>query len=211
VVGTGTGVGKTHVACALLLAARSLGWDCVGLKPIETGVENGRAADHEALRTASSAPLGDPPFRFRDPISPHLAARRAGVAIDLAPITAWVELQSARLVIIETAGGLLSPLGPTMTNLDLAIALQPQAVLVTSINRLGVLHDVAAVLLAMASRGLVAGAIALNASETSDASTGTNAAELQALHGVPVHTLPRAAVGASATLESASRLLDRLA
>ena len=46
VTGTDTGVGKTHVTCALLHATRRLGLTAVGMKPIAAGVEaDGRNDD----------------------------------------------------------------------------------------------------------------------------------------------------------------------
>ena len=43
-VGTGTGVGKTHVACCLVRALSQRAIDVVGLKPIETGIEPGASS-----------------------------------------------------------------------------------------------------------------------------------------------------------------------
>ena len=50
VVGTGTGVGKTHVSCALFHALSAEGHESVGLKPVETGVDHEGQAETDQLR-----------------------------------------------------------------------------------------------------------------------------------------------------------------
>jgi dethiobiotin synthetase len=208
VVGTGTEVGKTHVGCALLGAARARQLPAIGLKPIESGVDVAPGPDARALAKAGSEASLAPPYCLHDPISPHLAARRAGVEIDLPAVVLWIAKHRAPLLVVETAGGLLSPLTSKETNLDLVRELHPDATVIVSLDRLGVLHDVAAVNLALKSAGLVARAIALNGVEQPDASSSTNAGELEALHGLPVVAFPRAGVESAPTVESATRLLD---
>ena len=113
----------------------------IGLKPVETGVGplgsgSDGPSDQQRLWEASLAfhvkHSASPAFHvkqslyaFPQPVSPHLAARMAGQRIDLGAILRWIEEQSAPLVVVETAGGLFSPLGPGLTNADLARALQP--------------------------------------------------------------------------------------
>ncbi|MEO6420572.1 MAG: AAA family ATPase, partial [Polyangiaceae bacterium] len=67
VTGTGTGIGKTHVACQLVALAGGRGTAC-GFKPIETGV-TGEGADVAALRAVSTfhvKHLLDAPFAFAE-------------------------------------------------------------------------------------------------------------------------------------------------
>ena len=84
VVGTGTGVGKTTVSVALLRALRCAQPDvqALGVKLIETGLVDGLGSDAQALEEASTRglpmPKPHPMFGFGEPLSPHLAARRAG-------------------------------------------------------------------------------------------------------------------------------------
>jgi dethiobiotin synthetase len=81
------------------------------------------------------------------------------------------------VTLIETAGGAFSPLGNGLTNFDLAVKLQPALLVVVAPDSLGVLHDVTATLRSMAdSRPHL---LALSQSREPDASTGTNAAELE--------------------------------
>lgn len=183
VTGTGTGIGKTTLSTALLRAWAHEGRKVLGLKPVETG----GTEDGDALAAASSiAPPERAPYLLRDPISPHLAARREGITIQLDVVTAWVERARplADVVLLELAGGLFSPLGDDLVNADLARALRPDRLLLVAPNRLGVLHDVLAT--TRAASGLTFDAILLNSIATPDASTDSNARELARLLGRPV-------------------------
>jgi len=210
VLGTGTGVGKTHVSVALGRAFRvhdpSLR---VGLlKPIETGVEAGIAADATRLQRENSgfsAPEPHPLYGFSPPISPHLAARRAGRPIAVSRVAAWVEqwerAQSPRttdVVVIETAGGVFTPLSDDATNLDLARALEPALWLLVAADALGVLHELSATLRALDAAGRRPDHVVLSAARGIDDSTGTNADELRRLGIVdPVAVFARDAEDAS--------------
>lgn len=215
IVGTGTEVGKTHLGVALARALGSEGLSVAALKPVESGVGIG-VTDAQLLDAAGTFHVKHlPPFMLATPISPHLAAEREGVEITLAPILSWVELSEAQWTIVETAGGLLSPLSRSLTNLDLVAALQPDAVILVAVDRLGVLHDVSATLFAYRTRApqLPEPVLALQAPASPDASTTTNAAELSKLGLVgEVVAFPRAEVAAAITQEPAlalARLLLR--
>src|SRR3981081_1320819 len=78
ITGTDTGVGKTVVSALLCAALDAIYW-----KPIQTGTRQGmdrstvlRLAQLPRARTVPET------YRFAPPLSPHLAARRAGVLID---------------------------------------------------------------------------------------------------------------------------------
>ncbi|HWP04277.1 MAG TPA: dethiobiotin synthase [Polyangiaceae bacterium] len=187
-VGTGTSVGKTWLATELLreLARRAV--PAVGLKPIESGVVEGVTSDAEQLAGLSAAAPATPPFRLPEPISPHLAARRAGVAIALDAALTYVRSQESssaqsapRVVLVETAGGLFSPLTDSATCFELARALDPARWVLVAADALGVIHDVTAALLAAKARGRVPDFVVLSAARAADASTGSNAAELARL------------------------------
>lgn len=214
IVGTGTEIGKTHLGVALVAAAAKRGWSVCGLKPIESGVPDGAAGeDAAALAAVSTSPVSWPqPCSFRDPVSPHLAARRAGVAIDVARARQWVHAHAATWVFVETAGGLLSPLARGVTNLDLGVALEPDAWILLGVDRLGVLHDVSACRLAMEQRGCARPVVVLGSPAVADASTGTNADELSEL-GIAerVLAMPRGAPLSEECQSVAARVLDRLA
>jgi dethiobiotin synthetase len=200
VIGTGTGVGKTWLSCALLRRLHALGHTALGLKPIESGVVPGGDTDAAALAAAGTgAELdvdhgveGTLPYRLADAISPHLAALRAGTTIELDVALRYVREQESAIAgrtspvtLVESAGGLFSPLGPGITNFDLARALEPAAWLLVAPDSLGVLHDLTATLHAARSLGRLPDAIALCRARPADASTGTNAEEVARLGIAP--------------------------
>lgn len=172
-VGTGTGVGKTTLAQRLLAARPRTAW-----KPIETGgLDDARAL-------AAAAPLHPTLYALPDPVSPHLAARRLGVRIDLAQVAVQCP---ADPWLVETAGGLFTPLGDDgTTNLDLVRAVGATTVWLVARNRLGVLHDVLSTTRAATAGGRPVDAIVLTSFDPADASTDTNLDELRRLTGLPV-------------------------
>ncbi len=162
VVGTDTGVGKTHVSCALLQALAQHHRHVVGMKPVAAGVvpwgEGWASEDSIALRAASTIavpPELDTPVLLPDPLSPHIAAARAGVQIDIAAIVQAYQALSlqADAVVVEGAGGFHVPLSPTETGADLAVALDLPMVLVVGL-RLGCLNHALLTAEAIAARGL---------------------------------------------------------
>lgn len=200
VLGTGTGVGKTFVSRALIRALGAMNEPVAGLKPIETGLTPGVAGDATALADLAfhvKLPSPHPLYGFADPVTPSRAARARDVAIDLGRIVAWAGAAVATAgrrphLVIETAGGVFSPLSDQQTNFDLSIALEPATWILVAPNRLGVLHDVTSALHAMTALGRRPDWIILSAPETPDTSTPSNREELSRLQSMPpVIALPR--------------------
>jgi 8-amino-7-oxononanoate synthase len=213
VTGTGTEIGKTHVAEALLRA-----WGrhepearLVGLKPVESGVSAEAKTDAARLASASTFHVKQSGYALRAPLSPHLAARAEGIEIDLGRVLASVDgaRREADGVILELPGGLFTPIAPGKSNADLLATLSPDCVLLVAPNRLGVLHDVAAATRAARTIPVRIHGVILNAPETADASTGSNAAELTTTTGaVLLATLPRAPSAELATLLDWPRIVQ---
>jgi dethiobiotin synthase len=113
VTGTDTGVGKTLVSALLL---RRYGGDVpLGYwKPIATGSVEGRDTEWVRRRAGHAATIAEERYLFRPPVSPHLAARRAGARISPSSVVkAFAGLRRANPAlrwVIEGAGGLLVPL-----------------------------------------------------------------------------------------------------
>ncbi|HEX3909082.1 MAG TPA: dethiobiotin synthase [Solirubrobacteraceae bacterium] len=139
VTGTDTGVGKTVLSAALLAAMAATGEAVRAHKPAVTGLreaigEDGAAhwpADHELLgKAAGMAPEQVAPLRFGPAVSPQLAAEMAGEPLDrtrlvsAAAAAARTAEQSGSTLIVEGAGGLLSPLASEFTVCDLAVSLR---------------------------------------------------------------------------------------
>jgi dethiobiotin synthetase len=182
ILGTGTDVGKTFVTARLAAALATSRRRVLALKPIESGVADGENGDAGRIAAAAGHEPGLSPWRFSRPVSPHLAAHELGHTIRLTDVLDWVgEQEQARrpdVTLIESAGGVLSPLGPGLTNLALAEALGPASWLVVAPDSLGVLHDLSATLRVLPR---VPEAVVLSCARPADASTGSNARELQRL------------------------------
>ena len=144
VTGTDTGVGKTVIASALLLALGGDGRAVVGMKPVAAGRERGRSPDVEALKRASTrhppAQLVNP-YAFDPAVAPHIAAELAGVSIDIEIIARAFEELSRRadVVVVEGIGGFFVPLNERQTTADLAKRLGLPVLLVVGM-RLGCLN-----------------------------------------------------------------------
>ena len=194
IAATGTGVGKTFVACLLARdLRRRLGPNRVlAAKPIESGGRtDALALDEGACVTPTPHPL----YCLSEPVSPHLAARRAGVAISSREVLSWLSENEAQLAIsdntlphnvcvIESAGALLSPLAPGFRNVELLRQLEPHRVILIAPDALGVLHALDATLLALrtfAPEAAELTRVVVNAPSQPDASTGSNADEIERL------------------------------
>jgi dethiobiotin synthetase len=160
VTGTDTGVGKTRIATALLRALIAGGVRAAGIKPVAAGIAAGADvnADVAALAAADGLPLASAdrnPFAFADAIAPHLAARDAGVTIDLAPIaTAWRNTAAmADVIVVEGAGGVVVPLATRLDMLDIPLRLRLPVLLVVGI-RLGCLNHALLSARALRERGV---------------------------------------------------------
>jgi len=184
VTGTDTGVGKTHVAVALVHALRDAGVRVAGMKPVAAGIaaDESMNADVAALAAADglAVPLRDRnPYAFVPAIAPHLAAREAGERIDLAPIAAaYVRLGTVVDVIVaEGAGGALVPLDATTDMLDVARRLRLPVLLVVGV-RLGCLNHALLSAQAIAARGLALAGWVANRIDPAMARGDDNVADL---------------------------------
>jgi dethiobiotin synthetase len=162
VVGTDTGIGKTHATCALLHALARRHARVCGMKPIAAGgvqtadgLSNEDSIAHRAASTVRVPPALDNPILLPEPLSPHLAAARAGTAISFGVVLDAVAQLRARTdaLVVEGAGGFLVPLSETQTGADLAVALQLPLVLVVGM-RLGCLNHALLTAEAIRVRGL---------------------------------------------------------
>ncbi len=140
VVGTDTGVGKTTVSLALVHAFTSAGRRLAVMKPCETGNGDDAARLLAATGRRLDAQLVNP-YRFPLPAAPEIAARRAGLRIELGVIHQAYEALSrdADLTLVEGAGGLLVPLADGLTIADLILRLD-LPVLIVARTQLGTIN-----------------------------------------------------------------------
>jgi len=134
ITGTGTGVGKTFVGCALARRATELGRKVFAFKPMETGCGD-RGDDQEALAIAAGDWQRDELrgiYRHPLPAAPFVAARAVGETIDLDRILATAHAGAAlgSLTIVEGAGGWRVPITATTDMSDLARRLELPVIIV---------------------------------------------------------------------------------
>jgi dethiobiotin synthetase len=122
-------------------------------------------------------------YHFDEPISPWSAARRAGVTIHEEAVVKWIREQSATcdLLLVEGAGGLLTPLGEQLDASVLIKRLDADVIVVTR-NRLGVLNQSLLAIAVLRSRGATNVKLALIEDAAPDYSTETNYEDLCALN-----------------------------
>src|SRR5262245_6760089 len=90
ITATGTDIGKTYLACALIRHLRAQGQAVEAIKPIVTGFEEQSAisSDPGLLLGALGRPVSATdierisPWRFKAALSPDLAAAREGRTVD---------------------------------------------------------------------------------------------------------------------------------
>jgi len=152
ITGTDTGAGKTVLTALLTRFLREGGANVAALKPICSGSRD----DARALHAASNDTLSlneINPWHFRAPIAPLLAARYERRRVKPAAVLAHVRAMQKRfdVLLIEGAGGLLSPLGENFNSRDLLTAL-PATPIVVCPNRLGAVNQVLLTLEALPQR-----------------------------------------------------------
>jgi len=142
VAGAHTEIGKTHVACALLQAARDSGRSVDVLKPVVSGFDPVAWADSDPGRLLAAAGRlltlvnldTISPWRLAAPLAPPMAAEAEGRALPFeAILTACLDRvrdSCADLLVVEGVGGLMSPIADGATGLDLLLALPGEVVLV---------------------------------------------------------------------------------
>lgn len=186
ITGTDTGVGKTYVAALIARQLHAAGLRVGVYKPVASGCR-GTGDDDASLWDAAGRP-GDLkrvcPQKFAAPLAPHLAAALEHRTLDAGLLRDGLEYWRGRsdVVLVEGAGGLMSPLSEEEYNADLAADFGFPLIVVAG-NALGTIHQTLCTLIAAAAYedGLPIAGIVLNRpAAIDDPSTGSNRIELAA-------------------------------
>ncbi len=190
VTGTDTGVGKTVLTALLTRHLRACGVSAVALKPLCSGGREDAVALHAANDGVLTLDEVNP-WHFRAALAPVLAARRAGTTVKLEQVVALVRSRTRfELVIVEGAGGMLSPLGEGFDTRDLITALRAIPILVVP-NRLGAVNQARLVWEALPKPARPEATIVLVDTPRKDKAARSNAALLlEWLPGVRLVRLP---------------------
>ncbi len=142
VVGTDTGVGKTVLTALIARQLRNQGVNVMAVKPFCSGGRDDARWIREAL--GHSVTLDEiNPWHFRAALTPLLAARKAGTRVELSECLKFLEAarRGCDTLLIEGAGGLLSPLGEGFDARDLIVKTNAIPLIVCP-NRLGAINQI---------------------------------------------------------------------
>jgi dethiobiotin synthetase len=170
VTATDTEVGKTVIAGAIANHFLRQSKKVAVLKPIATGCVPRReglvSEDAEFLASCADArfPLDIIcPVRYREPLAPAVAADRAKQPVDYDAIARSLEMmtQQSDIIVIEGIGGLMVPLDPQHTTLDLARWLRLPTVIVAR-PTLGTLNHTLLTVEALRRAGIPIAGVVIN-------------------------------------------------
>jgi dethiobiotin synthetase len=151
ITGISTDVGKTVASAIIVEALQADYW-----KPIQAGdLEHSDTHKVQSLITNTQSQFHPNSYALQTPASPHLAAAKDGITIDLNQIQ---EPQTTNHLVIEGAGGILVPLNDTESVVDI---IQPDyKVIVVSRHYLGSINHTLLTVEALQNRKIqVAGII----------------------------------------------------
>jgi dethiobiotin synthetase len=174
ITGTDTAVGKTVLTALWAAFLCGRGIKVAAFKPLCSGGRD----DALALQSA----LGDTltldeinPWHFRAPIAPALAARCEKTTVKLAHVCAHIRTRQNKfeVVLVEGAGGLLSPLGEDFDSRDLLLALHAIPIIVAP-NKLGIVNHIRLTLEALPKKQRAQARVILMSPAKPDSATSTN-------------------------------------
>jgi len=163
ITGTDTEIGKTFVSALLIKILAEQDLNVAGMKPVASGATmiDGVLKNDDALSLIEASNIEVDyktvnPYVFEDAVSPHIAAEKAGVDIDLNEIKKHCDqLQNkSDVVVVEGVGGWYAPLSYHTTVSDLAETLELPIILVVGL-RLGCLNHALLTAQAIRQSGLV--------------------------------------------------------
>ncbi len=147
IAGTDTDCGKTYVTCQLLDYLQARCQQAIAIKPVASGCieQDGQLVSEDVCHLQRHNGYVQQPiccWRFKPPISPHLAAEKVGQVISAQAVADFCDdsaFSDGDYLLIEGAGGLMTPLNHQETWLDFLIAGQIPVILVVGM-RLGCLN-----------------------------------------------------------------------
>lgn len=141
ITGTDTGVGKTFFAAALARLLTRKGLRVGVMKPVESGVDDVQTLGADANLLSWAAVNDQPaelvsPYRLQAAVAPSVAASHEGVKIIPSVIQEAFDTLCAQhdFVIVEGAGGLMTPIAGGFLIADMILMLQLQALVVCRPN-----------------------------------------------------------------------------
>ncbi len=215
VTATDSGSGKTWLTAALARALGAMGLRVIAMKAVDIGCRDDQRDSEDgvvlARATGQEAPT-EALLRFREYLTPVLAAEHEGREVDFDEILIQIEGYAAKadLVLLEGNGGLLTPIHWEWSIVDIAQALEARAMVVGA-DRLGIVNHALLTLGTLELASVPIAGLVLTPPASPDLSTGTNAKAISRLAGISrIHAVPRAddaEAAATAVREIAAELI----
>lgn len=206
ITSSGTGLGKTYLMTQLLQHDLVNHQKLLGIKPIISDwsdapkdiekSDTGLILKAQNIMSKPSNINDISPWRFTAPLTPAMAAAREGIQISLADLVLYCENQQSnatkqdKRLLIEGAGGLMSPIGDTYTAVEWIQALECGLLLVVG-SYLGSLSHTLTTLAACHLQKLKVVGVILSETPQSTVSFSATAKSLEPfLSGLPLWQFP---------------------
>lgn len=217
ITGTDTGVGKTVLSAALLAAIAATGERVRAHKPVVTGLDAPSGAwppDHELLGSVAGMPAeAVAAVGYGPAVSPHLAARLAGDALDFSDLRARAAAvlteagEDGATLVIEGVGGLLTPLTDGHDVRDLIVAAELPVVIAARATLGTINHSLLTIEAARAAAIEVRAVVLTPWPREPSVLELSNRETIGRLGGVEVATLPAVASPDAGALAAAGAVL----
>lgn len=204
VTASGTDIGKTVVSTLLVRQLVAKGLRVAALKPVLSGLEGASLAETDSGRLLAA--MGEEvseagiervtPWRFDPPLSPDMAAERAGEKLSLQDLTDFcLAPEDKDIVLVEGAGGVLVPINNVATMADWMQALDAQTdlkILLVVGSYLGTISHTLTAMESLAARDLGPSAIIISTSEINPVPVEETARVMARFaRNVPIVIVPR--------------------
>lgn len=161
ILGTDTNCGKTYVTCQLLRYFQARKRSVHAIKPIASGcvVQNDTLINDDILQLEhynANKQIDICPWRFKLPISPHLAAEVDGHFVTAQEVIGFCNEQISTdldYLLIEGAGGLMVPMNTDETWVDVLVPSKMPVILVVGM-RLGCINHALLTAVALKTYGI---------------------------------------------------------
>lgn len=194
VTGTDTGIGKTWTSLILMQYFQQKGKTVIGMKPIAAGCEmlGGQLKNEDALQLQEQSSIEIAydlinPYAFSQPVSPHIAAKKAGQKVDIMQIQqVYLQLEAlADVVVVEGVGGWMVPLNDKQDVSHLAELLNLPIIVVVGM-RLGCINQARLTFEAIRQLGLRCEGWVASCVEENMQELDANIKTLEAVVGMPL-------------------------
>jgi dethiobiotin synthetase len=204
ITATGTDIGKTFVSAGLIRHMHATGRPVAAIKPVVSGFDPNtwQESDPAALLLALGRPVAlaqvehISPWRFKAPLSPHMAARHEGRAIAFHELVEFCRRSMAgrhNVLLIEGIGGIMVPLDDRRTVLDWMSVLRIPIILVAG-SYVGTISHTLTSLEVLVRRNLDVAAVVVSESAGSAAALDETVATVQRFaSSIDVVGIPRLA------------------